>query len=313
MSTRSLAAIVLMLGCLAAPSRATALEEAHPQAEQQVLPEGTSTFTFADWSGPQFKVWAHVPQGIDPAHAPILIVMHGQRRDADRYIRQWSEVAERCGFVAIAPEFSRDSFPTSREYNLGHLTERGETRLRARERWSFAAIEPLFDAVVARLGGSQQGYTLYGHSAGSQFVHRFLLTQRETRAERVLAANAGWYTLPTFALDFPYGLNGTDLEQADLERALTSDVIVLLGDRDTDPQDDSLNRSEGAMQQGEHRYARGRYFYSFGAEMARRQNWQFGWRARSVPGVAHDNGGIARAAGELVAGVTRCAASEPAA
>jgi hypothetical protein len=85
-------------------------------------------------------------------------------------------------------------------------------------------------------------------------------------------------------------------------------MVLLLGDRDTDPNEDSLNRSAGAMQQGPHRLARGHYFHRFGQEMAQREGWRFGWSVREVPGVAHDNGGIARAAGDLVAGVTACAA-----
>ena len=307
MTTRFLPPLALLLSCLAPVSFAAAQTEPAASAPAASLPVGSSTFTFSNWAGPSIKVWAFVPEGIDPATAPILVVMHGQNRDADRYVAQWRSPAQACGFIAIVPEFSRRSFPTSREYNLGHIAERSATSLRNRAEWSFAAIEPLFDDVVTRLGGRQVGYTLYGHSAGSQFVHRFVLTQRDTRATRFLAANAGWYTLPTFALDYPFGLNGTDLGTADLERALGSDVVLLLGDRDVDSDDESLNRSEGAMMQGEHRFARGKYFHAFGKEMARREGWAFGWSVREVPGVAHDNGGIARSAGDLVDGVTACA------
>ena len=266
------------------------------------LPAGESSFTFRNWDGPAFKVWAIVPDDIDRAQAPVLIMLHGASRAPERDLDKWRDVAQRRGFIAIAPEFSRRIFPSSREYNLGHLANRGSTALRPRAQWTFAAIEPLFDDVVARLGSSQQGYTLYGHSAGSQFAHRFLLTQRGTRALRILAANAGWYTLPTFALDYPYGLNGTDLSTADLKVALAADVVILLGDADTDEQDPSLNRSDGAMMQGENRFARGQYFYNFGREMALRQGWEYNWSVRIVPGVAHENRGIALAAGDLVVG-----------
>ena len=86
--------------------------------------------------------------------------------------------------------------------------------------------------------------------------------------------------------------------------------LLLLGDRDVDSDDESLNRSQGAMMQGEHRFARGKYFHAFGKEMARREGWAFGWSVREVLGVAHDNGGIARAAGDLVDGVTACATGD---
>jgi poly(3-hydroxybutyrate) depolymerase len=279
-----------------------------------LLPFGTSTFTFTftDWAGPAIPVYAFVPAGIDPATAPILIVMHGQNRDADRYVAQWSGPAQACGFIAIVPEFSRRQFPTSREYNFGNIATKTGDGLRPRAQWTFAAIEPLFDDVVARIGGRQTSYTIYGHSAGSQFVHRFALTQRETRAARFLAANAGWYTLPTFAQDYPYGLAGTDLTEADAARALGRDVVLLLGDRDTDPNEKSLSRSKGAMAQGEHRFARGHNFHAAGQALAQERGWAFGWSVRVVPGVAHDNGGIARAAGDLVAGVAGCGAPGPA-
>ena len=299
-------ASALLLAALLLPSAAPAQDQRAFDPAPASLPIGDGDFRFEDWEGPALRVWTYRPAGVDPATAPILIVMHGVRRDADRYLAQWRDPAQACGFIVAAPEFDRGAFPTSREYNLGHIAERGGTDLRPRPRWSFAAIEPLFDAVVARLGGSQREYTLYGHSAGSQFVHRFMLLQRETRAARFLAANAGWYTLPSFAFDYPFGLNGTDLGSEDLKAALARDVVILLGDRDTDPTDPNLNTSEWAMQQGEHRLARGHYFHRFGRDVAQREGWAFSWSVREVPGVAHDNGGMARAAGALVKGTAGC-------
>lgn len=273
------------------------------------IPSGESRFIFSDWAGPELPVWAFLPEGVDQTSAPILIVMHGVNRDADRYLRQWRDVASSCGFMVFAPEFSREAFPTSREYNLGHLSELGESQLRPSESWSFAAIDPLFEEVVHRLGGSQGGFTLYGHSAGSQFVHRFMMIQQGSRATRFIAANAGWYTLPVFSLDYPFGLKGTGRGTADLEAALSRDLVVLLGEEDTNSADPNLNRSEGAQAQGEHRYARGLNFHRTGLETARSHGWKFGWQLVSVPGVAHDNGGMARAAGKLVGGVTSCRAA----
>ncbi len=305
--------------CALAPLLLAATAQANPasdvaatqHAAPEALPQGIGSFTFSGWSGPAFAVHTYVPEGVEAASAPILIVMHGQERDPRRYLREWTAIADQYGFIAVAPEFSRRQFETSRQYNMGHLTELGSTELRPRELWSFAAIEPLFDEVAARLGSDQQSYTLYGHSAGSQYVHRFMLTQRETRAARFLAANAGWYTLPTFALEYPYGLNGTDLGTDDLQAALGRDLVILLGDRDNDPDSSSLNKTEGAMMQGKHRFERGQFFHDFGKEMARRQGWEFGWSLRIIPGVAHSNGGIAKGAGDLVAGLSY--AEEPAA
>ncbi len=296
----AIACVVLAVSAQATPASAAAEVSASQQAASEPLPRGIGSFTFSGWNGPQIPVHTYVPEAIDATSAPILIVMHGAQRDPRRYLGEWTAIADQLGFIAIAPEFSKRQFETSRQYNLGHLSERGSSELRPREQWSFAAIEPLFDEVVARLGSDRETYTLYGHSAGSQYVHRFMLTQRETRAERFLAANAGWYTLPTFALEYPYGLNGTDLDSDDLQAALARDLVILLGDRDIDPDSSSLNKSQGAMMQGKHRFARGQFFFNFGKEMAARQGWDFGWSLRVIPGVAHSNGGMAKGAGDLV-------------
>ena len=78
------------------------------------------------------------------------------------------------GFILVAPEISREVFPGSRYYNLGAIFTKGSKAAQDEGKWTFLAIEPIFDEVVARLGSSQEHYTLYGHSASSQFVHRFL-------------------------------------------------------------------------------------------------------------------------------------------
>ena len=62
-----------------------------------------------------------------------------------------------------------------------------------------------------------QRYHIYGRSAGGQFVHRLALFVPEARCEAAITANAGWYTVPTFAGDgFPYGLKGSAATPADL-------------------------------------------------------------------------------------------------
>ncbi len=202
--------------------------------------------------------------------------------------------------MIIAPEFSRAQFVTSRYYNLGGVFDRGSDIARPEAQWTFSAIEPLFDEVVARLGSNQTHYTLYGHSAGSQFVHRLLLLKPNARAKRFLAANAGWYTFADPSIDWPFGLAGAPAGEHELRRALAKDVVVLLGDQDSDPDHESLNRSDGAMRQGPHRFARGQAFFSEAQALAQRNGWEFGWSLRVIPGVAHSNGGIAQGSFDLV-------------
>lgn len=263
------------------------------------LSEGSASFAFTGWDGPALTVWAHVPSAVDPATAPIAFIMHGARRNPDNYRDAWVEEAEQGGFIVIAPGFPRIDFPGARNYNMGGLfDEAGEPR--PHNMWSFSAIEPLFDEVVARLGSNQTQYTIYGHSAGSQFVHRFLFFMPEARAKRFMVANAGWYTFPDPDIAFPFGLDGTPVSEDRLRAILTKDVVILLGDRDTDRRHSSLNRSKGAMRQGPHRFARGKKFYQSAREFAEDKGWPFGWSLRVVEGVAHSNSGMAEGSWDLI-------------
>jgi hypothetical protein len=278
----------------------TGLEASLETGLEMGLETGRRTFTFTNWGGPGLPVWTYVPSGIDKATAPIAFIMHGAGRDPQRYRDEWISGADKGGFIVIAPEFSDEDFPGPRSYNWGGVfgAETGEPRVRAL--WTFSAIEPMFDEVVARLGGGQTEYTLYGHSAGSQFVHRFMFFQPDARVKRFIPANAGWYTFPDLTVPFPFGLDGTVTSEDQLRAVLAKDVVVLLGDRDNDTEHSSLNRSAGAMAQGPHRFARGQAFYAAAEQLAASKGWEFGWSLRVVDGVAHSNGGMARGAYDLI-------------
>lgn len=263
---------------------------------------GESTeFPFTGWQGPALPVRLYVPDG-DARTAPIVIIMHGASRDAPRYFRDWSAAAARHGFIAVVPYFSKTDFDRSSRYNLGYVFDPDTQQRRPRASWSFAAIEPLFDEVRRRVGSTRQAYTLYGHSAGAQFVHRFLYFEPRSRAERFIAANAGWYTLPDLQVAYPYGLAGSGLGASDLQRALGRELILLLGDRDTDPNGSNLRQSSEAQAQGPHRFARGRYMFEQGRETASQLRTPFAWRMETVPGAAHSNAQMTDAAATWLAG-----------
>ncbi len=270
------------------------------QAGTPVLSTGTGQFTFDAWQGPPLPVWTYVPEGIDRTSAPILIVMHGASRDPDRYRNQWIKPAQASGFIIVAPGFSKADFPKSARYNLGGVFKARSMERRDEALWAFSSIEPLFDEVVERLGGAQTSYSIYGHSAGSQFVNRYLFFKPGARVTRYLAANAGWYTFAEPSIAFPYGLGGAGVSEAAIKAALASDMAVLLGDEDTDPVGRNLRRTPEALRQGPHRFARGQSFYAAAKAYAEERGWDFGWSLHVVEGVAHSNGGMAGAAGELV-------------
>lgn len=261
---------------------------------------GLNHFYFEGWANVRLPVWVYIPDVIDLREAPVLIMMHGAKRGAARYLSEWDQYAERDGFVIIAPEFTRAAFPGSAGYNLGNRLPRGTDTVVDQNLWTFSAIEPLFDYVVRELDSAQTGYTLYGHSAGAQFTHRFMYFNSTARAKRYLAANAGWYTFPDLENDYPVGLGGLGWTDEDLKRILERDLVILVGDQDNDPSHESLKRDDGVNLQGPHRFARGQNFYAKGKAEAARIGADFGWRLRIAEGVAHSNGGMAAAAIDLV-------------
>jgi hypothetical protein len=112
----------------------------------------------------------------------------------------------------------------------------------------------------------------------------------------LVAANVGWYATPDFAQSWPYGLKGSVVAETELKTAFARPLLILLGDQDTDPKDSSLRRAPEAMQQGFHRFARGHHFFDISQAKADSLETPYRWRLRTVPGVAHDNRGMAIAA-----------------
>ncbi|NIL99806.1 MAG: alpha/beta hydrolase [Acidobacteria bacterium] len=241
----------------------------------------------------------YVPEGAAD-DTSIVIVMHGASRDLPRYFGDWRAAAAEHGFIVAVPYFSKEDFPGSARYNLGHVFDPDTHEQRPRELWTFSAIEPLFDALVARIGGKQAHYTLFGHSAGSQFLHRFLYYVPEARVSRAIAANAGWYTMPEYGVEYPYGLGGSDVPEDVLESYFARDLIVLLGDADTNREDEDLRKTPESELQGRHRYERGHTFYRVARARAEDLGVAFNWRLQEVAGATHSNAEMTPAAALLV-------------
>ena len=258
---------------------------------------GAGAFLFKDWDGPALPVFFHVPENAD-ADSPILMVAHGTRRNGQDYRDQWAGLSESGGFIVIAPQFGAADFPGSAGYNLGRVFDGDATRPEAQ--WAFSAIDPLFEAVRDALGSNRTGYTLYGHSAGSQFTHRHLFWSADSLAERHIAANAGWYTMPDWDIEFPYGLGGSGVDEAQMIEALQRDVVILLGSEDDDPDHASLRRTRQAMTQGPHRFARGQAFFEAARAQAEMLSTPFGWRLEVVDGAGHSNEQMAAGAARYV-------------
>jgi poly(3-hydroxybutyrate) depolymerase len=263
------------------------------------LETGTGSFVFqflAAGKPREIVVWYHYPAAAQ-ADAPIVFVMHGTSRTAQNYRKYWIPFAEAQNFVLLVPEFSREQFP--RDYNVERMTLGDGTRV-PRSQWPYAAIERIFDAVREGNGLRARTYDIYGHSAGGQFVHRLVLLMPEARFRVAVAANSGWYTMPDLAIAYPYGLAGTDVGATELARALQRKLIVLVGDRDIDPNHPQLRRTPEAAAQGEHRFQRGHTFFEQAQRSARKLDVELAWELHVAPGVAHSNARMAPHAAKFV-------------
>lgn len=243
-------------------------------------------------------VWYHRPSGWAPA-GKVLVVMHGLQRDADRYRDEWRPLADRHGALLLVPEFGREKFPGVRWHNFGNLQD-GEGRATPAADWSFHAFDRVVAAAMAMAGSTRTGFAIYGHSAGAQFLHRWMLLTGAPRAEAVVIANSGSYTLPRSDRPFPAGLGGTAADPAVLRAVFARPVVLQLGEADTDPNHPSLPRQPWAIAEGSHRFARGWYFFDTARRAAEAMGAPFAWRVVTVPGVGHSNAGMAEAAAPLL-------------
>ena len=254
---------------------------------------GTGSFGFEGF-GPYpdvpIEVFYSVPDSALTG-APILVVMPGRGRNADDYRDDWLAAARTEGAILIVPEFPDTQYSTS-DYNLGHMVDESGDVVSEAE-WTFSMVEGLFGYVAEEVKSTQAGFYLYGHSAGGQFVHRFMLFMRDNRVIRAVSANSGWYTVPDQDTDFPYGLRqGPGDKDTDLERMLAQPLTVLLGSEDIDPDADGLRSNAESDEQGATRFDRGFYFFRTGQGVAEHMETAFAWEIEIVNGVGHSNAGM---------------------
>ena len=289
---------VLLAAALCPLAACTQLPVMPDIATQTPAPHAQPTLSSFEFADPivhkTLTVWSFAPTRLG-AHAPVLIVMHGASRTARGYCQAWAPHVERKGYLLLCPEFSKREFPDAESYNLGNL-ERPPGRGLAGS--SFAIVERIFDAATARYGNRSDRYTLYGHSAGGQFVQRMLWFYPQARVDIALAANPGWYTWPDDGIEYPYGT--AHAPPHDLSGAYARRFVLLLGEEDIDPQHPQLNRSQGAMAQGGNRLERGLRFFAAARDSAKRIDAPFAWTMQTVPGADHDNAKMAPAAAALL-------------
>jgi len=226
--------------------------------------------------------------------------MHGKGKNAKGYRDTWIEHADKYEFMVVAPLFDPEQWGGG-EYSYASVISR-KGKLQDASMWSFNVVEHLFDAIKDATGNKSPKYFLYGHSEGGQFVHRLVLFLPDARYAKALAANPGWYTMPSFDVKFPYGLDGSPVTEVSLKKSLGREFVLMLGDRDTDPNDDNLRKSPKAMAQGIHRLERGQNYMKEARNRVTALKCPFGWQVQIVPGAAHQNAKMSRPAAAVLMG-----------
>lgn len=254
------------------------------------LPASSEVIKFISPNNNEKPLFLHTYR---PDHHPLqelVIVIPGVHRNAAEYLSVWKDIADSKSLLIVVPEFKKEFFPGSEEYQWGGVFDPETNELRPPEKSSFQILEDAFDFLREYFSLPQDSYSLYGHSGGAQFVHRFLMLQPEHRAHRAIAANAGWYTFVNDSKDYPLAYKNIPPSRLNLPVFFEMNFTVLNGELDNNPDHKFLNKDpEIQLQQGLHRLERGGNYFNDAKKQAASKNLKFNWSRYIVPQSGHSN------------------------
>ena len=252
--------------------------------------------TFSYWEKPDIDIFYSTPKSIN-ANTKLLFLMHGGSRAAEKYINDWISLSKDRNVVLVAPEFSKKYYP---EYAFLMMSKENGKSLNDESLYINNSLGLLFDFFKAKLKLSTSNYRLYGHSGGSQFVHRYLLLSNDTRIEKAAMANAGFYTFLDDEITYPFGTKKMKISDERIKWFYHLKGGVFLGSADNDSNHESLPRMRKARKQGKNRLERGKNFFEDLVKYGVDNNLPFRWRFQIVSNVGHSNIGMSMAASEFL-------------
>jgi len=248
------------------------------------------------YKGITLDVFFYVPSGVEIQDMKVQFVMHGTNRNADTYRDAWISIAEQYKLIIIAPQFDRDRF-SSRAYQQGNVKYAWDNN--KEDALVYGIIDDIFCALNQKYRFKDTKYNIFGHSAGAQFVHRFVLFYTSPYLDKAVAANAGTYTNLTNKANYPYGYRDIGGVSQINKKIFDQQLFILLGEGDT-IRDANLNTSLDADKQGLNRWQRGHSFFSSAQTYAAKRKCACHWQLDTVPHTAHSSSRMADYAADLL-------------
>jgi hypothetical protein len=295
--------------------------------EPKTLDAGSGYFEMsagANRTNTRLGIHYYKPAGLTP-DSPILIIIPGAGRNADSYRDAWISEAERANVLIAAPVYPEHDYDIA-SYQMGGVIKNLEIQnlptgangempahiyLQDEDiqfsvnsntaDWIFHDFDRLFTLLATQTGSRRIHYDLFGHSAGAQVLHRHILFNPHSHADRVIAANAGLYTLPDMNRPPLLGLAGTGMTEEDLRASLSKKLIIMAGENDTyEHSGGMLLHTPLIDQTGADRLARAHYFYNSAQDAAARLHVDLAWTLSIVPDTGHDYRAMSLAAARLL-------------
>ena len=239
--------------------------------------------TYAYWDKPDVEIFYITPKKIDK-DTQLLFIIHGNSRNAEDYISAWIPYISYKNIIVVAPQFNKNSFRYF--FLLESATSSGKINNNP-DNYINNSISSFFNFFQSKFSLSTNKYKMFGHSAGAQFTHRYMLLSNDKRISNAVIANAGWYTFLN-GNNFPYGIKNSpiDISSDHIKWFMSNKTSLLIGNNDINLK--SVNSSKGAQRQGITRVDRAESYFNSLINISDNNNIPFRWSYKVVDKADHD-------------------------
>lgn len=247
----------------------------------------------------------YVPDEIETL-TDIVVIIHGtpvKNKSAEEtalsYIERWVSFADEHGVVLIAPSFNEENFSSKH----GELEDKmtGYRGLFGREIGANEWVLRIVKAYRPLFSDAGNKISLYGHSAGGQFVSRFVMVHPDA-VNKAVITSAATYPQPKEDIEWPFGMGELQAEIEWDENTLVQENVipekkkwleatqipltVIIGLNDT------AEQPERPGQKGKTRKTIGRNWVQDMKEFAEENEMVCEWEVELIPGVGHGDSGL---------------------